>query len=89
MPQECRLHPTSHAPPRTRHARARTRTTPCSGHGCEIAWIKGLMMLQKSTNLLGGRGAPCHLPRSGLPMLAGRKGAWRGSSLTRGGLAIL
>ena len=53
MTQGRRQRPTPHAPPRTRDARARTHTTPCSGRGCEIAWIKGLMMLQKSNNLLG------------------------------------
>ena len=86
-PQGRRQHPTPHAPPRTRHAQARTRTTPCSGHGCESAWIKGLMMLQKSTNLLGGRGASCHV----LACLHWRvaKGHGASSSLTRGGLAIL
>ena len=76
MTQGRRQRPTPHAPPRTRDARARTRTTPCSGRGCEIAMIKGLVMLQKPTNLQGGREAvlPCpDLPHTGRVA----KGAWR------------
>ena len=73
-PQGRRQHPTPHAPPRTRHAQACTRTQPCSGHGCEIAWIKGSVDAAEADQSSGRKGGV--LPCPGLPPLAGREGAW-------------
>ena len=83
MTQGRRQRPTPHAPPRTRDARARTRTTPCSGRGCEIAWIKGSVDAAEAGQSSGRKGGV--LPCPGLPPLAGREGAWRGVLADQGG----
>ena len=66
----------THHPAHATHGHAHARTQPCSGHGCEIAWIKGSVDAAEAGQSSGRKGGV--LPCPGLPPLAGREGAWRG-----------